>query len=124
MQAGCTAGGRARHTRRFLLRAQGVQGGLVPPARCLPISQTPMSASASTASHSSIPPLRLSGLEPLSIDENSLFVNVGERTNVSGSKAFARLILAEQYEEALAVARQQVDQSQPVNRFQERIRGV
>ena len=65
--------------------------------------------SASAATHSSIPPLRLSGLEPLSIDENSLFVNVGERTNVSGSKAFARLILAEQYEEALAVARQQVE---------------
>ena len=80
--------------------------------------------SASAATHSSIPPLRLSGLEPLSIDENSLFVNVGERTNVSGSKAFARLILAEQYEEALAVARQQVDQSQPVNRFQEQIQGA
>ena len=70
-----------------------------------------MSASAASADvpKPPIPPLRLSGLEPLSIDENSLFVNVGERTNVSGSKAFARLILAEQYEEALAVARQQVE---------------
>ncbi|MDG9700148.1 methionine synthase [Ottowia cancrivicina] len=70
-----------------------------------------MSASAASADapQPPIPPLRLSGLEPLSIDENSLFVNVGERTNVSGSKAFARLILAEQYEEALAVARQQVE---------------
>ena len=70
-----------------------------------------MSASAASADapKSPIPPLRLSGLEPLRIDENSLFVNVGERTNVSGSKAFARLILAEQYEEALAVARQQVE---------------
>jgi 5-methyltetrahydrofolate--homocysteine methyltransferase len=51
----------------------------------------------------------LSGLEPVSIGQGSLFVNVGERTNVTGSKAFARLILAGQYEEALAVARQQVE---------------
>ena len=55
------------------------------------------------------PKLRLSGLEPANIDETSLFVNVGERTNVTGSKAFARLILNEQYEEAMAVARQQVE---------------
>ena len=53
--------------------------------------------------------MRLSGLEALGIKENSLFVNVGERTNVTGSKAFARLILNEQYEEAVAVARQQVE---------------
>src|SRR6266849_1626173 len=53
--------------------------------------------------------LRLSGLEPLSIGDESLFVNVGERTNVSGSRAFARLILAGDYQEGLAVARQQVD---------------
>ena len=53
--------------------------------------------------------LRLSGLEACNIDEQSLFVNVGERTNVTGSKAFARLILNEQYDEALAVARQQVE---------------
>jgi len=53
--------------------------------------------------------LRLSGLEPFVIDDSSLFVNVGERTNVTGSKAFARLILNEQYDEALAVARQQVE---------------
>jgi len=52
---------------------------------------------------------RLAGLEPFTIDEDSLFVNVGERTNVTGSKAFARMILNEQYEEALAVARQQVE---------------
>ncbi len=52
---------------------------------------------------------RLSGLEPFVIDENSLFVNVGERTNVTGSKAFARMIINEQYEEALSVARQQVE---------------
>jgi 5-methyltetrahydrofolate--homocysteine methyltransferase len=55
------------------------------------------------------PPLRLSGLEPLAIGPGSLFVNIGERTNVTGSKAFARLILAGQFEQALAVARQQVE---------------
>ncbi|MES2934748.1 MAG: methionine synthase [Pseudomonadota bacterium] len=52
---------------------------------------------------------RLAGLEPFTIDDNSLFVNVGERTNVTGSKAFARMILNEQFDEALAVARQQVE---------------
>ena len=54
-------------------------------------------------------PMKLSGLEPVSIGEGTLFVNVGERTNVTGSKAFARLILNGQFEEALAVARQQVE---------------
>lgn len=53
--------------------------------------------------------MQLSGLEPFTINDESLFVNVGERTNVTGSKAFARLILNEQYDEALAVARQQVE---------------
>ncbi|RCS56798.1 methionine synthase [Parvibium lacunae] len=52
---------------------------------------------------------RLAGLEPFNIDDSTLYVNVGERTNVTGSKAFARLIINEQYEEALAVARQQVE---------------
>jgi len=52
---------------------------------------------------------RLSGLEPMVIDEQSLFVNVGERTNVTGSKQFARLILNGEYEQAVAVARQQVE---------------
>ena len=57
-----------------------------------------------------VPPLmRLSGLEPVTISDESLFVNVGERTNVTGSKAFARLILNEQYEDAVTVARQQVE---------------
>ncbi len=51
----------------------------------------------------------LSGLEPLRVDDNSLFINIGERTNVTGSKAFARLILNAQFEDALAVARQQVE---------------
>lgn len=51
---------------------------------------------------------RLSGLEPLTIDKESLFVNVGERTNVTGSAKFKRLIVEEQYDEALDVAREQV----------------
>lgn len=52
---------------------------------------------------------RLSGLEPLTIDENSLFLNVGERTNVTGSAKFLRLIKTGEYEEALSVARDQVE---------------
>ncbi len=53
--------------------------------------------------------MRLAGLEPLNVGDDSLFVNVGERTNVTGSKAFARLILNGKFEEAVAVARQQVE---------------
>jgi len=53
--------------------------------------------------------MKLSGLEPVTIEPGALFVNIGERTNVTGSKAFARLILAGQFEEALGVARQQVE---------------
>ncbi|VTU16691.1 Methionine synthase [Variovorax sp. PBL-E5] len=56
-----------------------------------------------------VPPMKLSGLEPVQIGEGTLFVNIGERTNVTGSKAFARMILNGQFEEALAVARQQVE---------------
>jgi 5-methyltetrahydrofolate--homocysteine methyltransferase len=56
-----------------------------------------------------VPPLKLSGLEPVSIGAGTLFVNVGERTNVTGSKAFARMILNGEFEQALAVARQQVE---------------
>ncbi|QUY47366.1 methionine synthase [Serratia plymuthica] len=52
---------------------------------------------------------RLAGLEPLNIDAKTLFVNVGERTNVTGSARFKRLIKEEKYNEALAVARQQVE---------------
>jgi 5-methyltetrahydrofolate--homocysteine methyltransferase len=55
------------------------------------------------------PYMRLSGLEPLVIRPETNFVNVGERTNVTGSKKFARLIKEEKYEEALGVARQQVE---------------
>ncbi len=55
------------------------------------------------------PYLRLSGLEPLTIRPETNFVNVGERTNVTGSKKFARLVREGKYEEALSVARQQVE---------------
>src|SRR6476619_3968740 len=55
------------------------------------------------------PFLRLSGLEPLVVRLETNFVNVGERTNVTGSKKFARLIRENKYEEALSVARQQVE---------------
>ncbi len=52
---------------------------------------------------------RLSGLEPMSIDNNSLLVNVGERTNVTGSAKFAKLILGDDYDAAVTVARDQVE---------------
>jgi 5-methyltetrahydrofolate--homocysteine methyltransferase len=55
------------------------------------------------------PPMRLSGLEPVTLSPGALFVNIGERTNVTGSKAFARMILEGRFEDALAVARQQVE---------------
>ncbi|WP_456599311.1 methionine synthase [Blastococcus sp. SYSU DS0616] len=55
------------------------------------------------------PALRLSGLEPLTVTEESLFVNVGERTNITGSARFRNLIKAGDYPAALAVARQQVE---------------
>lgn len=55
------------------------------------------------------PYLRLSGLEPLVLRPDTNFVNIGERTNVTGSRRFARLIKEENYEEALSVARQQVE---------------
>ena len=53
--------------------------------------------------------LQLSGLEPLFVTEESMFVNVGERTNVTGSRKFLRLIKEENYNEALSVAREQVE---------------
>ncbi|ATU68113.1 methionine synthase [Piscinibacter gummiphilus] len=53
--------------------------------------------------------MKLSGLEPVLIGEGTLFVNIGERTNVTGSKAFARMILNGEFEQALSVARQQVE---------------
>ncbi len=58
-----------------------------------------------------IPPLRLSGLEPFTLgtETQARFVNIGERTNVTGSKAFARMILNGEFDKALSVARQQVE---------------
>uniref|UniRef100_UPI0030C8A346 dihydropteroate synthase n=1 Tax=Yeosuana marina TaxID=1565536 RepID=UPI0030C8A346 len=53
--------------------------------------------------------MKLSGLEPLVLNENSNFINVGERTNVAGSRKFLRLIKDEQFDEALDIARHQVD---------------
>jgi len=68
---------------------------------------------ASDATPRQVPPakheLSLSGLEPLTVFKGSNFINIGERTNVSGSRQFARLIRDEKYEEALVVARQQVE---------------
>lgn len=55
------------------------------------------------------PHMRLSGLEAVTITPDSIFVNVGERTNITGSPKFSKLILAENYEEALSVAAQQVE---------------
>ncbi len=70
-----------------------------------------MTTNSAVSSHDLLAPepMRLSGLEPVTIDSNSLFVNIGERTNVTGSKAFARMILNGEFEQALAVARQQVE---------------
>ena len=53
--------------------------------------------------------MMLSGLEPVTIGDGTLFVNIGERTNVTGSKAFARMILNGEFDQALSVARQQVE---------------
>jgi 5-methyltetrahydrofolate--homocysteine methyltransferase len=68
-----------------------------------------MTAAPANSPPVAVAPMKLSGLEPVSIGEGTLFVNIGERTNVTGSKAFARMILNGEFEQALAVARQQVE---------------
>jgi 5-methyltetrahydrofolate--homocysteine methyltransferase len=73
------------------------------------MSEVISSPVAPAVSSAPVPPMLLSGLEPVRIGSASLFVNIGERTNVTGSKAFARMILNGDYEQALAVARQQVE---------------
>ena len=77
------------------------------------MTDSTQTSSTSTLSHApdhtGVQPMRLSGLEPVFIDQKTLFVNVGERTNVTGSKAFARMILNGEFEQALSVARQQVE---------------
>ncbi len=67
-----------------------------------------MTAAPSNATPA-VQPMRLSGLEPVLIGSGSLFVNIGERTNVTGSRAFAKMILEGRFEDALVVARQQVE---------------
>ena len=67
------------------------------------------SQAADSARDITLPPMRLSGLEPASFSTTSLFVNIGERTNVTGSRVFARMILEGRFEDALSVARQQVE---------------
>ncbi|MGY0200293.1 methionine synthase [Leptothrix sp. BB-3] len=70
----------------------------------------PLHTAAPTFKDRAAPPaMRLSGLEPVEIGTGTLFVNIGERTNVTGSKAFARMILEGRFEDALSVARQQVE---------------
>ncbi len=69
----------------------------------------PVAMNTDAASRPILSPMKLSGLEPVLIGEGALFVNIGERTNVTGSKAFARMILNGEFEQALAVARQQVE---------------
>ena len=72
--------------------------------------QNAADTAANTANSTATPPaMRLSGLEPVAIGASALFVNIGERTNVTGSKAFARMILEGRFEDALSVARQQVE---------------
>jgi 5-methyltetrahydrofolate--homocysteine methyltransferase len=61
------------------------------------------------ANKSAVPMMKLSGLEPFNVTGDIRFVNIGERTNVTGSKAFSRMILNNQFDEALVVARQQVE---------------
>ncbi|MFA7409049.1 MAG: methionine synthase [Bacteroidales bacterium] len=73
------------------------------------IGETPEKQNPHNQDNTQIAPLVLTGLEPLIIRPDSNFVNIGERTNVAGSKRFARLIKEEKYEEALKVARQQID---------------
>ncbi|MEK8053213.1 methionine synthase [Ideonella sp. DXS22W] len=61
------------------------------------------------SSNTTVAPMRLSGLEPVSIGQGTLFLNIGERTNVTGSRVFAKMILEGRFEDALSVARQQVE---------------
>ena len=65
--------------------------------------------SSSPADSVAVAPMMLSGLEPVTVNAQSLFVNIGERTNVTGSKAFARMILNGDFDQALSMARQHVE---------------
>src|ERR1700712_3741607 len=70
---------------------------------------SPPESAVSGAAIKNPPPMKLSGLEPVTLAAGSLFVNIGERTNVTGSRAFAKMILEGRFEDALSVARQQVE---------------
>ena len=72
-------------------------------------SPTPCAASSRTSERRAAPYLRLSGTRPLTLRPDSNFLMIGERTNVTGSRKFARLIKDEKYEEAVEIARQQVE---------------
>ncbi|MFO8146033.1 MAG: vitamin B12 dependent-methionine synthase activation domain-containing protein, partial [Gillisia sp.] len=72
-------------------------------------SDQPKNSTNFSAKKKVLRPLKLSGLEPLIITPESNFINVGERTNVAGSKKFLRLINEDNFEEALSIAREQVD---------------
>ena len=91
----------AEHRRR-LLRHDARRTSARSPRRCAGVRAARAAARSSRYT-------RFSGLEPLTIRPDTNFVNIGERTNVTGSPKFAKLILAGDYEEALAVARQQVE---------------
>ncbi|MFM2121186.1 MAG: hypothetical protein RL722_2654, partial [Pseudomonadota bacterium] len=73
------------------------------------MSEAVLHSAARSASRADLPAMKLSGLEPVEIGAGTLFVNIGERTNVTGSRVFARMILEGRYEDALSVARQQVE---------------
>src|SRR4051812_38972547 len=71
-----------------------------PPMTRAAVSAAPLPSERAMAATTSVPvpPMKLSGLEPVVIGADALFINIGERTNVTGSKAFARLILNGQFE--------------------------
>jgi len=101
----------ARHIKDFLdNRYANIVGGC---CGTTPEHIREMVRLAEKAEKRQVPPkkyvTRLSGLEPVVIEKDKNFVNIGERTNVSGSRRFARLIREEKYEEALSVARDQVE---------------
>ena len=75
--------------------------------RPMALTEQPIAPEQTSVPHKS--QLKLAGLEPLKLNEDALFINVGERTNVTGSARFARLIRENQFTEALQVARQQVE---------------
>lgn len=101
--------GRQARAGRRASHASGVPQSTALTRQTVAVSRGSDGIAAMNATPTPVPPMKLSGLEPVEIGTGTLFVNIGERTNVTGSKAFARMILAGQFEEALSVARQQVE---------------